>query len=438
VCLLPLSAAAQTVPSPQITELGVPATPLLIAKIKEAKELLKPIKANYQLNAIYTTNKKTKKKALTGYSLGLRDLFVAILDPATGEIKITGAMQNGKTFTFPDPNFNIKLVRFNGVNSRFQVSQPAGGIVIALKYLITPVESGSKAAIEGAMYDAYYTPYSPELNTPEIAAYGAKYLDGVISEVATHLANYPSVSVPGKTITEAINPALVKALVYAEHTDGGEVLNTPDVNAVIDRVRVLFAVNENDTYRYSGSSAGALGISQFIKGTYDGLVKRHTAANLIPDFRSGMGDHINSIKSTYLLLDDYIHSVRERATDTFIPGQAFDFGVAAYNGGTVRVARALNAFGINWNSDQAFQLRDAKQADINGLAARVEAQRKATIAQKDKTKRAQMQQELDAMRVQLTALKDEFTKLDNATLRDETRGYLQKIYKVIAHFNVQQ
>lgn len=433
----PPPATPQVLGTSTSASLATPTVPPMVAKIKEAKEALKPVKSNYQLIPVYTKNKKTGKSVLSSYKLGLRDLLVAVLDPATGTISITGAMQNNKTFTFPDKSFDIKQIGFNGVNTRFQVNTPAGGQVIALKYLITPVESGSKAAIENALYEAIYVPYSPFLDTPEVQEYGAKYLDNVINEVAVHLANYPSVSDPGKTITQAINPSLVKALVYAEHTDSNELLKAPDTMNVVNRVKTLFGGNEGDTYRYSGSSAGALGISQFIQSTYLGLVKRHPNANLIPDFRQGMADHVNAIKSTYILLDDYIQGVKDRAQDSFIPGQAFDFGVAAYNGGTVRVARALNSFGLNWNSDQAIQMRNAKQADVSSLAAQVETLRKATLAQKDKTRRAQMQAELDAMRVTLKSDQAELARLQDATLRDETRGYLQKIYKVITLFNEQ-
>lgn len=416
---------------PTVLGLQTPEIPSLIAKIKEAKELLTPVKANYQLKPVY------KGKKIVSYSVGLRDLFVAILDPATGEIKITGAMQNGKTFFFPDKNFDIKLVRFNGVNSRFQVNSPKGGQVIALKYLITPVESGSKASIEGALYEALYTPYTPFLDQPEVIAYGGKYLDKMIADVAEHLHNYPSVSNSGKTILEAIDPSLIKALVLAEHTDSGELLNTTDPAGVINRVKVLFATNEGDTYRYSGSSAGALGISQFISSTYLGLVKRHPNANLINDFKLGMADHVNSIKATYILLDDYIQSVQARASQGFIPGQSFDYGVAAYNAGVVRIARAINSFGSNWNSDPA-TLLSVKQGDVASLAATVESLRQKTLATKNTTERAALQKELDAMRVTLADSKKELANIQSATLKDETRGYLQKIYKVISTISAEK
>src|SRR3712207_3593015 len=65
-----------------------PDMPPMVQKIKEAKELLKSVKLNYQLTPVYTKNKKTGKSAVSSYKLGLRDLYVAILDPATGKIEL--------------------------------------------------------------------------------------------------------------------------------------------------------------------------------------------------------------------------------------------------------------------------------------------------------------------------------------------------------------
>lgn len=429
------TSSANTTSGEYGNSIQAPEIPETISKINEAKSLLQKITLQYQLTPIYKT--KNKKKIISSYKLGLRDMYVAILDTTTGNIQLTGAMQNGKTFTFPDKNFDIKLIRFNGVNSKFQVNTPPNSKVIAIKYLITPVESGSKDAIENSLSEAIYVPYNQNLESPEIIAYGAKYLDGVMAQVSDQLQNYPSVSVPGKTIIQAIDPALVKALVYAEHTDSNELLSTNDPSGVINRVKVLFAINQGDTYRYSGSTAGALGISQFISSTYLGLVKRHPNANLIDDFKLGMADHVNSIKATYILLDDYIQAVQFRARDGFIPGQAFDYGVAAYNGGVVRVAKAINSFGANWNEESS-NLLATKKSDVLSISNSVDNLKKKTLATKDSKKRAELQKELNTMRATLRDKKTELATIESATLKDETRGYLQKIYKVVSALGAEQ
>ena len=84
---------------------------------------------------------------------------------------------------FPDPAVSVKLTYFNGVNSRFEVDQPANGTVLALKYLISNPDSGNKAAIEAGLSPAIYVPYSQNLDTPDVITYGQNYLNGVINTV---------------------------------------------------------------------------------------------------------------------------------------------------------------------------------------------------------------------------------------------------------------
>lgn len=410
----------------------------LVAQIKQAKELLAPVKLNYALTPHYKTTvqarSKTKKQVLQNYTLDIKDLAVAVLDPTSGAIKVTAAMQRGTSFEFPDKNFDIDVVKFNGVNTRFTVNKPAGGKVLALKYLITPVESGSKAAIEKALYSGVYVPYSPELVTAEVSSYGAQYLDGVIAQAVVQLQNTPSISSPGKSIPAAIEPGLVRSLLYAEHMDTSEFLNTADTKQLIAKINVLLAGNEGETWKYSVSSAGAAGISQFIPSTYASLVKRHPEANLIPDFVTGMRNHVNGVKATYLLLDDYIKEVETRAGDAFLAAHAFDYGVAAYNGGPVRVAKTAIAYGPLWSQDHSADvgpLQDKvnrQTAVVNALKAQI----KKTAKKADKTK---LQGVLNKEQATLTTVQAELDKTQASILRNETVNYVMKIDKLVQIFN---
>lgn len=404
----------------------------LLEKVVQAKQLLEPIKLNYTLTAQYKTVKK--KKTLSHYDVAVKDLVVAIYDPASGAILTTSAMQRGSEFTFPDKNFDVQKVRFNGVNTRFVVNKPAGGLVVALKYLITPVESGSKAAIEQAMYPAVYTPYIPELAGIETSTAGDAYLTGVIQSAVAALQNIASVSVPRKTIPEAIKPELVRALLYAEHMDTTEFLNTSNTQSLIDKVNVLLATNQGDTWKYSVSSAGAAGISQFIPSTYAALVVRHADVALISDFVTGMRDHVNAVKATFILLDDYIKAVQDRAPEYFLSGHAFDYGVAAYNGGPARVALAAKQFGTAWYEDQSAKLvpldeQIALQTKVvQGLQSQI---KKAKV----KAQKAKLQATLNGEQTRLGQIKAERAALDKAILRNETVNYVLKIHRLVQVFN---
>lgn len=413
--------------TPLVLGLQTPNIPPIISAVKDAKIKLASITLNHALVPVYKNvkNKKTGKteKIISSYKLGDKDIALAILDPNTNQTILTVGRQNGKKMVFPDQSVDVSLTTFNGVNSKFKVNSPSNGQIVALKYLISPKESGSKSAIEQSLYEAVYVPYSQSFNDPAVLAYGSDYLNGIINRVADDLKNIPSNSVPGKTITEAITPALIKSLVYAEHTDTGKVLNSTDIKSTIDQLNIIFALNEGDAYKYSVSSANARGIAQFIPSTYASLTTRHADANLIPDFVTGMSDHENSIKAMYILLDDYAGTVRVKARMGFAEGRVFEYGAASYNGGTTRVAKAVNLYGDMWNEDRSGQENATKLAIAN-LKSKI----KKTADKKTKA----------SLQIQLAEENTKLTNLQSGTLRNETVNYLKKIYKVIQYFNGQE
>jgi len=415
--------------------------PAIIGQIKQAKAQLSAINLNHALIPVYKTikNKKTKKTSsvVSKYNLGDKDIALAILDPSSGNTIITVGRQNGKAMVFPDPAVDVQLVKFNGVNSKFQVNRPAGGTVIALKYLISSADSGSKTAIENGLSQAIYVPYSDSLGSPDVVAYGANYLNNLINNVTLQLQNIPSQAIPGEMITQAIPPAMIKALIYAEHTDTATVLYGGDTQGTINQLNILLATNEGDAFKYSVSTAAARGIAQFIPSTYDSLVKRHPEAGLNPDFVAGMADHLNSIKAMYLLLDDYAGAVRVQASQGFVASRVFDYGAASYNGGTSRVAKAVNTFGSSWNADRSGDI-NSTQAQINSLSYQAKSLKKKIAATKDKKTKATLQAQLAAAQNQLASDNNQLAQLKAASLKNETVNYLAKIYKVIQYFNDQQ
>lgn len=432
----PSNLASTTQPS--VLGLQAPPVPPLIVAIKQAKMDLAAIKLEYKLNPVYKNvkNKKTGKstKALTGYTLSSKEIALGILDPATGQVGVVKGLQSGKKITFNDPNFDPKLKNFNGVNSSFTVSKPAGGIVVALKYLITGPEKGSKTSIENALREAVYVPYSDNLNAADVVNYGADYLDNIFSQVVAELQGLPSHAIPGQTITQAIRPALVQALVYAEHTDTASLLASINPQDTINRLNTLFAVNEGDTFNYSVSTAGARGLAQFMPSTYKGLVQRHPESGLISDFAAGMNDHKNAIKAMYLLLDDYTGAVRVKAQTGFASGMAFDYGAASYNGGVARVAKAVENLGVNWNQDQSGQV-NSLQSQVNSLTGQIRSLKSQIKKAPDKKTKASLQSQLNSASSHLSSASSQLKDVKASSLRNETVNYLKKIYKVIPLFN---
>lgn len=436
----PLSAHAfESTPASTPQVLGVK-TITLYDRIEQAKKLLEPIKLNYQLVPQYKTSKATRSKkavkTLSHYTLPKKDLALAVFNPNTGQTEIVMGILEDTSVSFPPQysQYDIQKIRFNGVNTTFKVNKPSGGKVLALKYLITPKESGSKAEIENAMYSGVYVPYSQELIEESVTKAGEKYINDIIAQVSKELANKPSVSEPGKMIPETIKPELVRALVYAEHMDTTEFLNTQDTKLLADKVNVLLAGNKSDTWKYSVSSAGAAGISQFIPSTYKSLVNRHKDITFNPDFVAGMRDHVNALKATFVLLDDYIAEVRNRAPEHFLPGHAFDYGVAAYNGGPVRVSRAAKQYGATWYEANDGQL-NAVEEEIRKANQNLASIRARFFASKDKKLRATLQTQADNTRAEIKELTEKRDAISAGTLRNETVNYVLKIHRLVQHFN---
>jgi hypothetical protein len=324
------------------------------------------------------------------------------------------------------------------VNSRFQINTPANGTVLALKYLISNPDSGSKAAIEKGLSPAVYVPFSQNLNSPDVIAYGQNYLNGVINTVAQQLYGLPSHAMPGETITQAVPPAFIKSLVYAEHSDTTAILSG-NAQGALDQMNILLALNGTDTYKYSVSNDGyaSRGIAQFVKSTYESLVQRHPEAFLNTDYVAAMQDHVTSIKAMYLLLDDYAGDVRIKANQGFVASRVFDYGAASYNGGVTRVANAVLAFGDTWNQDKSAEI-NAVQAQVNSLTYDVKNLKAKIKKTSDKKTKASLQSELASNESQLASSSAQLSIFKSSALKNATVNYLAKIYKVIQYFNDQQ
>ena len=419
-------------PLPTQTILSMPP---LVQKIQDAKATLSTIPLNYTLTPVYKhTKKNTAKPAVSSYSLGARDLDLAILDPATNQTSIVIGSQNAKSVTFNNPNFSIKETFFNGVNSSFAISKPTNGIVLALKYLITGPESGTKTSIVNGMQQVMYTPYSNALNTPDVAAYGNQYIDQVINQVTIQLQNIPSLSNPGDTIPQSIKPSIVKALVFAEHTNTSEYSASANPQSIASELDTLYAGNEGDTFKYSVSTAGARGIAQFIPSTYLAIAKRHPEANLNPNYIDGLDDHVNAIKAEVLLLDDDAAAVHAEDPTDYNPAYIYDYAAASYNGGSSRVVHALEAYGQNWNTDHSAELNNL-QSQINSAQSTVSSLRSQLKKAKTTASKNTINLNLISAKNTASSLEAIYNTKDNGTLRSETISYLYKMHTMIQIFN---
>ena len=122
--------------------------------------------------------------------------------------------------------------------------------------------------------------------------------------------------------------------------------------ALFQEVYSLFALNQNDTYRYSVSSAGAGGMVQMIPWAYNLMRQRHPGAGLIPDFVTGMRTHANALEAMLLYMNDTWNDLAaneevQYALNAKLATQT-ELLAAGYNSNAARLPQYLRRGGASW------------------------------------------------------------------------------------------
>ena len=173
----------------------------------------------------------------------------------------------------------------------------------------------------------------------------------------------PSLAFPGELLAEVIPPEVITTLAVIEQTDDEDVVEKG--RDAFDEVLNQYGLKREEAYRYSVSSAKALGPLQFTNrhgnGTYALVVRNCRGAQLDPNFERGATNLSNAMKAAICLLDIELSQMNGdiRAAYRANPQVIGIFAVAAYNGGPRNVAklyRALDRMGV-----QITELRRAGQ-----------------------------------------------------------------------------
>jgi hypothetical protein len=198
----------------------------------------------------------------------------------------TGKNDQGFTITWPVDNF---------INTHFHVTKPEGYIVFAQR---RPVHA------EKGFQEAVYTAYSPELDTKTMRDYGMNYLREMQQQAYEQIKDYDVRSrvAPNLTVAAEIPASMVLRLMITEHIDPLH-MKYVGMEQCIHEILFTLAANGGHAYEYARSSAGALGLPQFMDTTYQMVRTNYPAAGLEPDFERGMGDLQNAVLASILLLD---------------------------------------------------------------------------------------------------------------------------------------
>jgi hypothetical protein len=201
------------------------------------------------------------------------------------------------------------------------------------------------AAVVRTAKPIVYLPFTEDTFDPAFVSGGKDFLVATARQAMEELrlANAPSAAFPGELLADAIPLEVVTTLAVIEQTDDRDYIDKQAL--AFDEVLSQYGLKQGEAYRYSVSSARALGPMQFTnrkgKGTYSAVVRRCPEARLDPVFETGATNLLNAMKAAICLLDLEIAGMRSDIRQAYQknPVVLGIFPVAAYNGGPRNVKK---------------------------------------------------------------------------------------------------
>ncbi len=238
---------------------------------------------------------------------------------------------NGKQVT-------SRTIRGNGVNTPVVITDLNGEAHLPLIVQYPRETRGIYTEM------AFYASTHPGLVTPEVVSAGRFYVRNTIDIAREKL------KVKGFIIQPKIAD-VAERLATVEHVDHLR-FRTEFHSNIYNDIFTLFALNEGQTYRYAVSSAGAGGMVQMIPWTYRMILSRYPGAGLMPDFVSGMQDHINASQAMLL----YMQMTWDELSAKAVVINALQTGIATqehlmaagYNSNPSRLPGYISRGGANW------------------------------------------------------------------------------------------
>jgi hypothetical protein len=190
-----------------------------------------------------------------------------------------------------------------------------------------------------------YLPFTQDTFDPGFVSSGQDFLVATAGKALGELrqAHVPSAAFPGELLADVIPAQVVTTLAVIEQTDDMDYREKQAV--AFEEVLSQYGLKQDEAYRYSVSSAKALGPMQFTNrrgnGTYALVVRRCPGARLDPVFESGATNLLNAMKAAICLMDLELAAMRSdiRAAYRINPVVLGIFPVAAYNGGPRNVTK---------------------------------------------------------------------------------------------------
>jgi hypothetical protein len=190
-----------------------------------------------------------------------------------------------------------------------------------------------------------YLPSNEDTLDPLFVSGGKEFLLNTARRAIEELrlAKAPAVAFPGKLLADVVPAEVLTTLAVIEQTDDSDFVKKKA--GAFDEVLSHYGLKREEAYRYSVSSASAIGPMQFTNrkgnGTYALVVRRCPEAKLDPNFERGATDLLNAMKAAICLFDIELSQMRSDIRLAYRDNMEVlgIFPVAAYNGGPRNVAK---------------------------------------------------------------------------------------------------
>jgi hypothetical protein len=190
-----------------------------------------------------------------------------------------------------------------------------------------------------------YLPFTEDTFDPGFVSGGKEYLIATARKAIEELrlAEVPSAAFPGELLADSIPLQGITTPAVIEQTDDSDYVQKQSL--AFDEVLSQYGLKQEEAYRYSVSSANAIGPMQFTNrrgnGTYALVVRRCPRAKLDPNFERGATNLLNAMKAAVCLLDLELAQMRADIRLAYLANPAVlgIFPVAAYNGGPRNVTK---------------------------------------------------------------------------------------------------
>lgn len=193
-----------------------------------------------------------------------------------------------------------------------------------------------------------YLPFTADTFDPDFVSGGRDFLLATALQAIDELrlARVPSAAFPGELLADVVPASVIATLAVIEQTDDADFVAKGE--EAFNEVLNQYGLKRGEAYRYSVSSASAIGPMQFTdrrgNGTYALVVRRCPAARLDPNFERGATDLLNAMKAAICLFDIELKQMRAEIRAAYRDNKEVMgiFPVAAYNGGPRNVTKLAN------------------------------------------------------------------------------------------------